>query len=205
MSLLFFLCSKFPVNVPERIVSYYRHNEVNQFLYLRTKKQPDGSTGSECYELECNDSMPYMLEWAAVNMDRIHVRIIDRIESAYNDINKKNIELRVSLDAYQLTKKDTNNKQQDLQRGVKGIVDAAIGGGISQYADLFDTNNHLQPQDFARNAQLKKLYKAIMIQHSMASEGMKCLKRVMCIDFPDLTALYEFMENQFRNYSQVGK
>uniref|UniRef100_A0A096MDE6 Dedicator of cytokinesis 5 n=1 Tax=Poecilia formosa TaxID=48698 RepID=A0A096MDE6_POEFO len=184
--------------VPEQILNYYRHNEVDQFQYSRPfrkgEKDPDNEFATMWIERTTYITayhFPGILKWFEVKS--VSVEEISPLMNAIETMEMANEKLS---NLVQQQACDRSLSINPLSMMLSGIVDPAVMGGFSNYEKAFFTNTYIQehPGDRERIGVLKQLIAlqiplledGIRIHGEKATEQLKPLHNRLVTCFRDL-------------------
>uniref|UniRef100_A0A3B3YXL9 Dedicator of cytokinesis 5 n=1 Tax=Poecilia mexicana TaxID=48701 RepID=A0A3B3YXL9_9TELE len=184
--------------VPEQILNYYRHNEVDQFQYSRPfrkgEKDPDNEFATMWIERTTYITayrFPGILKWFEVKS--VSVEEISPLMNAIETMEMANEKLS---NLVQQQACDRSLSINPLSMMLSGIVDPAVMGGFSNYEKAFFTDTYIQehPGDRERIGVLKQLIAlqiplledGIRIHGEKATEQLKPLHNRLVTCFRDL-------------------
>lgn len=168
----------------ENTINYYKTNEIDKFTYSRPyyqePKDPENVFASlwiDRYTLWISQSFPGVMSWFPVVRDTLTK--ISPIENAIETLENANESMR------KLALAHCSNAGQDLGEmtmKLKGILDAAVMGGVANYEKAFLNQTYLErnPADFQLVESLKQL---IFIQIPIMEECLKVWQRII-LKFP---------------------
>ncbi|KAM3958048.1 LOW QUALITY PROTEIN: dedicator of cytokinesis protein myoblast city [Aphomia sociella] len=156
--------------VSEQVLSYYKYNSVDKFVFSRPfqrpEESPDGTTDDSNQnmfatqwllrtELEISDKLPGILRWFPVV--RLRSRWVSPLEAAVEALRASNLELRALVQSARAP----SASLQPLTLRLNGILDAAVQGGIKNYESAFLTPAYEErhPDDAPLLEKLKELIK----------------------------------------------
>lgn len=159
--------------VDEKISSYYRSNEVTQFVFSRPyhKGEKDPANEFKTLWLERTShwtkrKFPNILKWSTIES----TRKVDMtpIENAIESILSKNQELVNIIEEYKEKKNANVNR---LSMILNGVIDANVNGGIANYQNAFLSDEYLffNADDVDKVQQLKTLLQG---QSNILKEGL---------------------------------
>uniref|UniRef100_A0A3B5MA08 Dedicator of cytokinesis 5 n=1 Tax=Xiphophorus couchianus TaxID=32473 RepID=A0A3B5MA08_9TELE len=160
--------------VPEQILNYYRHNEVDQFQYSRPfrkgEKDPDNEFATMWIERTTYITayrFPGILKWFEVKS--VSVEEISPLMNAIETMEMANEKLS---NLVQQQACDRSLSINPLSMMLSGIVDPAVMGGFSNYEKAFFTDTYIQehPGDRERIGVLKQL---IALQIPLLEDGIR--------------------------------
>ncbi|XP_052251846.1 dedicator of cytokinesis protein 1-like isoform X3 [Dreissena polymorpha] len=158
--------------ISEKILKYYQINEVKMFTYSRRIDEGGSNIANiwqEKFNMLTSNPLPGILCWFPVT-DTVVCKV-SPIETAIETLNSSNKKLTSAIDHLQ---SEHNAQANQLGMLLKGIVDAAVNGGISNwkhfYADDFATNK--KDEEF-----VVELKEATKNQASLIRDGMFVHKR----------------------------
>ncbi|CAG9794914.1 unnamed protein product, partial [Diatraea saccharalis] len=138
--------------VADQILMYYKHNNVDKFVFSRPFHRPeeslDGSTDDlssqnefatrwlERTELEISDRLPGILRWFPVISQRTFW--VSPIEAAVEALRESNRALKALI----LSARAPDAPLQPLTMRLNGILDPAVQGGIVNYERAFLTPSY---------------------------------------------------------------
>ncbi|XP_028418847.1 dedicator of cytokinesis protein 3-like [Dendronephthya gigantea] len=187
-----------PNYVNYRISSYYDVNWVDTFTLARPfhkgeqidKSNEFATLWCEITTLTIEARLPGILPWFPVISSKR--RELSPIENAINTVTSKTRELQRSVDEIQEDKKSNINP---LSMQLKGVIDAAVNGGVSNYQRAFFTPDYTRtnPQ---RKTEVDHLEKALLKQAGVLRRGMILHESRIS---PDLRPLHESMLRQYND------
>ncbi len=151
-------------NVHDRIVGFYRVNNVQRFSFSRPfhrgPRDEDNTFSSLWLErtiLTTSHVLPGILRWFPV-VDTL-VFELSPLETAIETMETANRQLTDVILAHR-TDVRAELPLSPLSMKLNGIVDAAVNGGINNYEKAFFTDQYLQqhPKDEPLVAQLQELF-----------------------------------------------
>uniref|UniRef100_A0A8W7NFN6 Signaling protein n=1 Tax=Anopheles atroparvus TaxID=41427 RepID=A0A8W7NFN6_ANOAO len=146
--------------IASNIVKFYMSNSVSEFQFCRPIRE-SGVGGDDIagtfYErtiMRTTDPLPGILRWFPVKSSE--TVMISPIEMAIETVDAKNRAIRELVLEHQ---NDPGLRVHSLSAVIKGVVDAAINGGLPIYEDAFLTPEYLEshPGDDHLVARLKDL------------------------------------------------
>ncbi|XP_058117001.1 dedicator of cytokinesis protein 1 [Anopheles coustani] len=146
--------------IASNIVKFYKSNNVSEFQFCRPIRE-SGVGGDDIagtfYErtiMRTTDPLPGILRWFPVKSSE--TVMISPIEMAIETVDAKNRAIRELVLEHQ---NDPRIPVHSLSAVIKGVVDAAINGGLPIYEDAFLTPEYLEnhPGDDHLVARLKDL------------------------------------------------
>ncbi|XP_053406382.1 dedicator of cytokinesis protein 1-like [Mercenaria mercenaria] len=158
--------------VSEKILKYYQMNEVQLFTYSR-RIDEGGSNIANIWQEKTNmttaSPLPGILCWFPVTQTIVYK--VSPIETAIETLDSSNKKLSSAIE-HQLT--EPKARLDQLGMLLKGIVDAAVMGGISNW-------KHFYNDDFAENDKdrdfVKQLKEHTKTQAVLIKDGMWVFKR----------------------------
>ncbi|XP_074646963.1 dedicator of cytokinesis protein 3-like isoform X4 [Tubulanus polymorphus] len=151
--------------IPSAISKFYTYNEVETFKYDRPFhkdgiKDKENNFKTLCLErtkLVLADKLPNILRYCEVKS--IQIETLSPIETAIESVHLKNIELKDMTLSYQLTP-DRNSSLNPLTIILKGVIDAAVNGGMENYEKAFFTSEYAQshPSEYQNILKLKGVF-----------------------------------------------
>ncbi|XP_053619382.1 dedicator of cytokinesis protein 1 isoform X3 [Plodia interpunctella] len=139
--------------VSEQVLSYYKYNSVDKFVFSRPFHKPDESTNGssddlsqnefatrwlERTELEISERLPGILKWFRVVSHRKYwVSPLEGAVEALRDFNR-------TLRALVLSSRAPDVPLQPLTMRLNGILDPAVQGGLANYEQAFLTNAYAE-------------------------------------------------------------
>ncbi|XP_045539887.1 dedicator of cytokinesis protein 1 [Papilio machaon] len=190
--------------VAEQILQYYKHNNVDKFVFSRPYHKPDDSvTGSnedvssqnefatrwlERTELEISDKLPGILRWFPVVSVRTYW--VSPLEAAVEALRETNRALKALV----LEARTSDAPLHQLSMRLNGILDPAVQGGIVNYERAFLTPAYetRRPEHLPLLNQLRDL---IADQVPLLKMGLEVHKARIS---PALQGLHEHMELCFQ-------
>ncbi|XP_052752869.1 dedicator of cytokinesis protein 1 [Galleria mellonella] len=189
--------------VSEQVLSYYKYNCVDKFVFSRPfqrpEESPDGTVDDSNQnkfatqwllrtELQISDKLPGILRWSAV--ERVQSRWVSPLAAAVDALHAANLELRALV----LSARAPAASLQPLTLRLNGILDAAVQGGIKNYESAFLTPAYEErhPEDAPLLAKLKDL---IMEQIPLLKYGLEVHGARAP---PALQALHQHLASCFR-------
>ncbi|XP_054906818.1 dedicator of cytokinesis protein 5 [Poeciliopsis prolifica] len=160
--------------VPEQILNYYRHNEVDQFQYSRPfrkgEKDPDNEFATMWIERTTYITayrFPGILKWFEVKSASV-----EEISPLMNAIETMEMANEKLSNLVQQQACDRSLSINPLSMMLSGIVDPAVMGGFSNYEKAFFTDTYIQehPGDRERIGLLKEL---IALQIPLLEDGIR--------------------------------
>ncbi|CAH1784994.1 unnamed protein product [Owenia fusiformis] len=148
--------------VSEKILSFYKVNEVNRFQYDRPfhegTKDPKNEFKTLCIErttMRTAGEFPGILRWFEVTQSE-SVKLTP-IETAIDSMDGVNLELRGLVNKYTM---DSARNLNPLTMRLNGVIDAAVNGGASRYQDAFCSQEFAieHPEHDSHICQLKSLF-----------------------------------------------
>ncbi|XP_068625429.1 dedicator of cytokinesis protein 1 [Battus philenor] len=185
--------------VSEQILQYYKHNNVDKFVFSRPFHKPDetlnGSSEDvsqnefatrwlERTELEIGDKLPGILRWFPVNSVRTYW--VSPLEAAVEALRETNRALKSLV----LEARTSDAPLHQLSMRLNGILDPAVQGGIVNYERAFLTAAYetRHPDHLPLLAQLRDL---IADQVPLLKLGLEVHKARIS---PALQGLHEHLE-----------
>jgi dedicator of cytokinesis protein 3 len=183
---------KFSKKMPVSMQKYQRENNVNVFLYSRPFKKTKSS--NEFRDLWiCNyyyiteDSFPTIHRRSKIlKQNEI---ILSPIDNAVNTIQEKNKELLEIIGKHESMKDNVSPFTMVL----KGVIDAAVNGGVKMYKDAFFNQDYFQQNPDKKDA-MEKLKESFDDQLEILEKGLGIHSKI-CPD--DMRELQEQLEVQF--------
>ncbi|KAJ0170985.1 hypothetical protein K1T71_013757, partial [Dendrolimus kikuchii] len=194
--------------VAEQILQYYKHNNVDKFVFSRPSHRPEESLGGskddlssqnefatlwlERTELEISDKLPGILRWFPVVNQRTYW--VSPIEYAVEDLRNSNRMLKsVAFEA-----RTPDAPLHPLTMRLNGILDPAVQGGIANYERAFLNAAYeaRHPEHAPLLAQLKDL---IADQIPVLKFGLDVHGSRMS---PEMEELHQHMLKCFRRIQQ---
>ncbi|XP_028174994.1 dedicator of cytokinesis protein 1-like [Ostrinia furnacalis] len=194
--------------VADQILMYYKHNNVDKFVFSRPFHRPEESlNGSsddlssqnefatrwlERTELEISDKLPGILRWFPVVKQRTYW--VSPVEAAVEALRESNRALKALI----LSARAPDAPLQPLTMRLNGILDPAVQGGIVNYERAFLTPSYeaRHPEHAELLTQLKDL---IADQIPLLKFGLEVHgARVPA----SMEALHSHMSSQFKRVQQ---
>ncbi|XP_066913124.1 dedicator of cytokinesis protein 3-like [Clytia hemisphaerica] len=160
--------------IDEKITSYYRTNEVSEFIFNRPFHKGDKDPANEFKTLWMERTVhwtkrtfPNILKWSRIDSTR--KTELTPIENAMEMILTKNKELEAKVTEYSSGKETNINP---LSMILNGIIDANVNGGIANYQTAFLSEEYmfLNPEDKDKINHLKTL---LHDQSRILSQGLQ--------------------------------
>ncbi|XP_059050512.1 dedicator of cytokinesis protein 1 [Achroia grisella] len=189
--------------VSEQVLSYYKYNSVDKFVFSRPfqrqEESVDGTTDDPNQnkfatqwllrtELEISDKLPGILRWSQVV--RVQSRWVSPLQAAVEALQAANLELRALV----LSSRAPSASLHPLTLRLNGILDAAVQGGIKNYESAFLTPAYEQrhPEDAPVLAKLKDLIvdQIPLLKYGLEVHGSRAP--------PSLQALHQHLAQCFR-------
>ncbi|XP_060585551.1 dedicator of cytokinesis protein 1-like isoform X2 [Ruditapes philippinarum] len=160
--------------VSEKILKYYQMNEVQLFTYSR-RIDEGGSNIANIWQEKTNmttaSPLPGILCWFPVTQTIVYK--VSPIETAIETLDSSNKKLNSAIE-HQLT--EPKARLDQLGMLLKGIVDAAVMGGISNwkhfYSDDFADND--KDREFVKQLKEHTKTQAVLIKDGMWVHKRKC-------------------------------
>nr|XP_033781897.1 dedicator of cytokinesis protein 3 isoform X1 [Geotrypetes seraphini] len=182
--------------VPDRIKSFYRVNNVKKFRYDRPfhkgpkdKENEFKSLWIERTTLILTHSLPGISRWFEVQ--RRELVEVSPLENAIQVVENKNQELRTLISQYQ--HKQLHGNINLLSMCLNGVIDAAVNGGIARYQEAFFSKDYItnHPDDAEKITQLKEL-----MQEQVHVLGVGLTVHEKCVH-PEMRPLHKKLIDQF--------
>lgn len=149
--------------VSDKIKNYYAYSQMDHFQYDRAfhkdnKRDEKNEFKSLClcrYTMRTSSPLPGMLRWVEV-IDSSSTEL-SPLETAIDAVQKKNKELQDVIREFS-DKKVENIQPLSMQ--LKGVIDAAVNGGIARYQEAFFSADYAlsHPEDTDHISNLKSLF-----------------------------------------------
>jgi len=183
-------------NAPQRLVKYYRNNEINTFFYTYIHKDKKKKDQNEFRSIWVTKTFVQTTPEVVPSLRRripIGVEtevIITPLQNAVDSIQNKNKHVRGIITTVE---NDLQHNTSDLSMNLNGIIDAAVMGGIEKYKEAFFDGTYFMelPNEKKLEAEFKE---ALKVQLEVVEDGMK-LFREHCPE--NLTPLLEHLNEQF--------
>ncbi|XP_040577137.1 dedicator of cytokinesis protein 1 [Lepeophtheirus salmonis] len=162
--------------IRQQILDYYRVNEVNKFMYSRPymkDKQKDNEFASLWVDrtvMYTKEMFPGVLQWFQVLIPTETFTLCP-LDNAIENMYKTNEDLRRLI----LGDPPFNL----LSMKVKGVIDAAVNGGISKYEKAFFSESYIQ-------------------EHPDHEDKIRLLKNLIAEQIPDLDILLQLHDHKKR-------
>eukprot|EP01113_Clastostelium_recurvatum_P012706 TRINITY_DN1660_c0_g1_i2.p1 TRINITY_DN1660_c0_g1~~TRINITY_DN1660_c0_g1_i2.p1 ORF type:complete len:1788 (-),score=598.32 TRINITY_DN1660_c0_g1_i2:101-5464(-) len=187
-------------DMPATIASYYQTNILNVFLYSKPFRKTNEKVVNEFKDLWVRDTF-YSTSLTLPGIHRraeiIKVDIVEQspIHNAINALDKKKTEIHDNIKKYGAVNLPADVNTSPFTMLMKGIIDAAVNGGLVVYRDLF-----LQPAYLKENPdhgrEVDKLRVLLREHISMMERGLVLHGRV---SGPQMVSLHDLMEVQFKD------
>uniref|UniRef100_A0A8C5PP34 Dedicator of cytokinesis 3 n=1 Tax=Leptobrachium leishanense TaxID=445787 RepID=A0A8C5PP34_9ANUR len=183
--------------VPERIKSFYRVNNVRRFRYdrpfhrgARDKDNEFKSLWIERSTLTLSHSLPGISCWFEVQKRELVE--VSPLENALQVLGNKTQELRALITQYQHHTLHGNINL--LSMCLNGVIDAAVNGGITRYQEAFFDKEYItqHPEDAEKISQLKEL-----MQEQVHVLGVGLAVHERCVH-PEMRPLHKKLVDQFQ-------
>ncbi|OCT85677.1 hypothetical protein XELAEV_18023848mg [Xenopus laevis] len=196
--------------VPERIKSFYRVNNVRRFRYdrpfhrgTRDKDNEFKSLWIERSTLTLSHSLPGISCWFEVQKRELSVILkpnfmaydqveVSPLENALQVLGNKTQELRALITQYQ--HHNLHGNINLLSMCLNGVIDAAVNGGITRYQEAFFDKEYItqHPEDAEKISQLKEL-----MQEQVHVLGVGLAVHERCVH-PEMRPLHKKLVDQFQ-------
>ncbi|XP_041446710.1 dedicator of cytokinesis protein 3 isoform X1 [Xenopus laevis] len=183
--------------VPERIKSFYRVNNVRRFRYdrpfhrgTRDKDNEFKSLWIERSTLTLSHSLPGISCWFEVQKRELVE--VSPLENALQVLGNKTQELRALITQYQ--HHNLHGNINLLSMCLNGVIDAAVNGGITRYQEAFFDKEYItqHPEDAEKISQLKEL-----MQEQVHVLGVGLAVHERCVH-PEMRPLHKKLVDQFQ-------
>ena len=181
--------------MPPLLQKYAMENNVNVFLYSRPFRKNKKSSNEFKDLWVCNmysiteDAFPTIHRRSEI-IQKLEV-MVSPIDNALNSILEKNKELQ------QIVFKHENGTKENISPFtmiLKGVIDAAVNGGVNIYRDAFFSPEYLN-ENSDKKLTVIKLKESLVEQLDILEKGLIVHAKVCSEDFG---ALQEQLENQFQ-------
>ncbi|XP_031756991.1 dedicator of cytokinesis protein 3 isoform X3 [Xenopus tropicalis] len=183
--------------VPDRIKSFYRVNNVRRFRYdrpfhrgTRDKDNEFKSLWIERSTLTLSHSLPGISCWFEVQKRELVE--VSPLENALQVLGNKTQELRALITQYQ--HHNLHGNINLLSMCLNGVIDAAVNGGITRYQEAFFDKEYItqHPEDAEKISQLKEL-----MQEQVHVLGVGLAVHERCVH-PEMRPLHKKLVDQFQ-------
>ncbi|RDD41678.1 Dedicator of cytokinesis protein 1 [Trichoplax sp. H2] len=176
----------------ERIKRYYKTNHLQVFQFSRPFHKGKKETENEFATLWLKRTvlrtkyvLPGILQWFETASPEIIE--IDPLEYAIESVQMKVMELK---DVIERAKQNPKGNINNLGLQLNGILDAAVNGGIAQYAKVFFTLKYLTDYP-EREASVNHLKELILYLTRVAEEGVEVHGDFVKTGAPTLQPLHD--------------
>lgn len=183
------------VNAPQRLVKYYRKNEIDTFFYTFVHKDKKKKGENEFRTIWVTKNFVVLPSVLPSTRRRIEVSsstavTITPFQNAINSLTEKNYHV---AGVATTVEQDLQHNTADLSMQLNGIIDAAVMGGIEKYREAFFDGTYFG--EFPEERELSADFKAALKEQLRVVQiGMECFDKY-CPE--DLKPLKEYLEGKF--------